>query len=366
MAAEGPGKSYASTPWIISVLGIQFLLALTCVYLLVQLWPHPTPSMRGASENPPAEEASPAQTDTAATDTATTAEDATATSSTTEQTTTIETRVEIQKKKATPEPKTGKVPCPSCEKAKDQEWCECEERVAKERAMFEKVDQLVRFDPTCVRLFGSVFLMWHEERLLLLILLAGMMGGFIHSIRSMYWYIGNRNLVMSWLAMYAALPVVGALMALVFYMVIRGGLFSPQSSIADTSPFGFTALAALVGMFSTRAAVKLQDIFDMLLTKAEEGKDSSKNPKPTLAKISPATVTVGSAAFDLTLEGDGFVERSFVFANDTELQKTLEGDSKLIAKVPADLVATAGALKIKVVNPAPGGGESTPLDLTVT
>ena len=61
------------------------------------------------------------------------------------------------------------------------------------------------------------FDLWDEQRLLLLVILGGALGTLVHSLRSVYWYIGNRNLVMSWLAMYFMLPFAGSALALVFY-----------------------------------------------------------------------------------------------------------------------------------------------------
>lgn len=116
-----------------------------------------------------------------------------------------------------------------------------------------------------------------EERLLLIVALAGALGSSVHALRSFYWYVGNRGLVMSWLAMYLLLPVIGSLLGLIFYTTIRGGLF-PQATIQQTSPFAFVAISALVGMFSVQAALKLQDIAETVFTKAGQGRESKPQP----------------------------------------------------------------------------------------
>lgn len=59
-------------------------------------------------------------------------------------------------------------------------------------------------------------------------------------------------------------------MALVFYFVIRGGFLTPQVAAEETSPYGFAALAGLVGMFSDPAMEKLREVFGTLLALAEE------------------------------------------------------------------------------------------------
>ena len=77
--------------------------------------------------------------------------------------------------------------------------------------------------------------------------------------------------------MYVLLPFVGAALGLVFYLVIRGGFFSTQASVDETSPFGFAALAALVGMFSEQAVLKLKEVAETLLSKPAQGKDAAKS-----------------------------------------------------------------------------------------
>ncbi len=88
--------------------------------------------------------------------------------------------------------------------------------------------------------------------------------------------------------MYALLPFIGATIALVFYLVIRGGFFSPQVSVEATSPFGFAALSALIGMFTEEAVVKLKQIAETVLAKSEKGKDHAA-PAPKVSKILPDT-----------------------------------------------------------------------------
>jgi hypothetical protein len=127
--------------------------------------------------------------------------------------------------------------------------------------------------------------MWDEQRLLLLVILGGALGTLVHSLRSVYWYIGNRNLVKSWMAMYFMLPFAGAALALVFYLVVRGGFFSPQSSFQQTSPFGFAAFSALIGMFSSQAVLKLKEVAEVMLSKPLGGANAQPqglaNPSTT-------------------------------------------------------------------------------------
>ncbi|MFZ3170318.1 MAG: hypothetical protein WA130_22115 [Candidatus Methanoperedens sp.] len=113
-----------------------------------------------------------------------------------------------------------------------------------------------------------------EANLIVIVALSGALGGLVHSLRSFYKYVGYRKLVWSWFAMYILLPFVGTSMGLVFYLVIRGGFFSPQAGVEQTSPFGFAALAALVGLFSEQAVLKLKEVSEIVFSKGEAGADS--------------------------------------------------------------------------------------------
>jgi len=133
------------------------------------------------------------------------------------------------------------------------------------------------------------FKLWDEQILLLLVILGGALGTLVHCLRSVYWYVGERSLVKSWMAMYFMMPFAGAALALVFYLLVRGGFFSPQSSFQQTSPFGFAAFAALVGMFSSQAVLKLKDVAEVLLSKPKSGGDAK--PQGTVPPSTGGTAT---------------------------------------------------------------------------
>jgi IPT/TIG domain-containing protein len=111
-----------------------------------------------------------------------------------------------------------------------------------------------------------------DAHVLLLVILAGALGGTIHALRSLYWYVGNRELCWSWVPMYIVLPFSGAAIATVFFLIVRGGFLS-------AAPDGGTsvviiAIAALTGLFSQQAALKLQDIANAVLAKPAPGGNS--------------------------------------------------------------------------------------------
>jgi hypothetical protein len=123
------------------------------------------------------------------------------------------------------------------------------------------------------------FLFWtfrisDEVRLIFIVALAGALGGLIRATESLYWYVGKRALERRWVAESVLLPFVGTTLGLVFYFVIRAGFFSPQAPVQETNPFGFAALAILVGMFSEQIVVKLREVTETLLAKPSAGEDS--------------------------------------------------------------------------------------------
>jgi trimeric autotransporter adhesin len=86
---------------------------------------------------------------------------------------------------------------------------------------------------------------------------------------------------------------------------------------------------------------------------------------PTLTSISPQAITSGSTATNLTVTGTGFNSSSIVLLNGSPLSTTFNNSTTLTAVVmPADL-ASFGWASISVATPAPGGGTSAVLPLTI-
>ena len=109
--------------------------------------------------------------------------------------------------------------------------------------------------------FGDHITIRVETLFFAIVAFAGALGGLVHTLRSFSMYVGTRSLRWSWIPFNLLLPVVGALGGTVFYLVFRGGLFSTSSSSADiANPYGFAAIAALVGLFSEQAMEKLRQI----------------------------------------------------------------------------------------------------------
>jgi len=115
-----------------------------------------------------------------------------------------------------------------------------------------------------------------EFDLLLLVLLAGALGAFLHTAQSYSDYVGNRTLKRSWAWWYSLRPFIGAGLALVFYAAVRGGVLAittgSNAKASELNPFGVVSVAAMVGMFSKAATTKLGEVFDTLF-KSDKPKD---------------------------------------------------------------------------------------------
>ena len=83
-------------------------------------------------------------------------------------------------------------------------------------------------------------------------------------------------------------PFIGSALALIFYIVIRGGIVSFDSGGMSpdnltVNPFGIMTVACLAGLFSKQAIDKLREIFENIfqLKKEVERKDGLNGSSST-------------------------------------------------------------------------------------
>jgi len=141
-----------------------------------------------------------------------------------------------------------------------------------------------------------------ELDLLYLVLLAGTLGSFLHTAQSYSEYVGNRTLKSSWVWWYSFRPFIGAGLALVFYAAVRGGFMAiatgSSAKASELNPFGVVSVAAMVGMFSKAATVKLGEVFDTVFKteKPKETKDPVAGSSQTSTQAPGKTGTGNAAA----------------------------------------------------------------------
>jgi hypothetical protein len=368
-AGGGPGNAHVGVKGVVA-LGLYCVAAFVlCGIAVVELWPHPTPS-----GTPPAADTSAVAQPPAAINTATTAKPP-ATPPATDTGTAAKPPViappidtatgakppatpEAAETATAPKPATSTAPADIATVCKDESsrCAKCESAAAALRLRYSSGAK--SNDPECVHVLGMWLILWEEERLLLIVLLGGALGALLHISRSFTAYVGARKFVVSWLPWYALTPFVGAFLAMVFYLTIRGGFFSSNAPVGSTSPFGFAAVAALVGMFSRQATEKLLKTFDAIFTAAPDGTDPLRTPAPKPVLDSVTGVMPGPP-LQVVLKGSGFTKASKVHIGTNEVPTEWTSDKELKAKVPADQLPAAGQpLSFTVVTPPPGGGTS--------
>lgn len=210
-----------------------------------------------------------------------------------------------------------------------------------------------------------------DERLILLVIVAGMLGSFVHAATSLADFTGNNNFNKNWTWFYLLRPVIGMSLALVFYFVIRGGFLTTSGGAKDINPYGIAALAGLVGMFSKQATDKLSEVFSTLFKAAPgEGDDKrSGSLKPdakaiTITAVQPKSLPSKSTNQTITVTGTNFVDGSQVLLDETAQQTTFVSASKITARLADQALAAPKNFKLKVVNP--DGTESPKVDFIVT
>lgn len=220
---------------------------------------------------------------------------------------------------------------------------------------------------------GFSFRLDPDVRLLILVLLAGALGSYIHAVQSFTSYVGNSSFKTTWTWWYILRLPVGATLALFIYFVVRGGLLAAGSATAsgaanDLNLYGIMSFSGLAGLFSKQAADKLSEVFDTLFATKEDRKREDKlgeNPRPEVASVSPDTFAAGVAEMEITLTGQGFVKDSFVKASGKKLPTAFKSAQSLTARITANGFSGRSEIEISVVNPTPGGGESDPVLLKI-
>jgi len=190
---------------------------------------------------------------------------------------------------------------------------------------------------------------WYEIRLLLIVMICGALGALLHCIRSLFWYVGERELRWSWLLMYILLPFNGTILAVAFYFVIRGGFF-PQAKADESSPISFAALAIIIGLFSQQAILKLKQVFDTMFTTPPPGENAkpqiTRAPAPKILNVSPEKGAI-SGGDAIIITGANFSDEVAVKFGDIPAKSVEAVSNTIKAITPAH---AAGKVDIVVTN----------------
>jgi hypothetical protein len=220
-------------------------------------------------------------------------------------------------------------------------------------------NKVLAFKP--FRFFGLGPYNWAPDlRMFLTVIIAGTIGSLIHTLTSFGDYVGNRRLSSSWLWWFVLRTPIGISLAIVSYLILRGGLIAPtlqasrdgdlQGATVLLNPYGIAAFAALAGMFSRQATDKLREVFETVFTaqKAVPRAEPLKG-RPAL-ELDPARLTRGKPQL-LTVAGTGF---------DKNIKATVDSKSRAVQWISEtqikitildEDVAKAGRLDLTLKNP---------------
>ena len=86
---------------------------------------------------------------------------------------------------------------------------------------------------------------------------------------------------------------------------------------------------------------------------------------PAAVSVSPALILAGSGATTLIVTGTGFTSASTILWNGNPLPTSYLSDTQLSALAPSSYLANLGWGQVVVSTPSPGGGQSSPLVVSV-
>ena len=133
-------------------------------------------------------------------------------------------------------------------------------------------------DDTWVPLSAWGWKLGDDTRLLVIVVIAAALGGYIHAATSFADFVGNRSFEESWRWWYVLRNFIGIALALLFYFVVRGGLLATNADANEMSVYGIAAVAGLSGLFSKQATDKLEEVFTTLFkTETGRGDDLRKD-----------------------------------------------------------------------------------------
>lgn len=299
----------ASTPWQglgVKILGGYLLLVFSLVFLMVGLWPPALPSPDTAKANR-IEAEKTLENKTTALEKAEIAEAKAAAAAQLP----MESNKQVQSTGAPSGTKSeANATTIATAKAEAKTASDVLQRAKEDRDFAREdlqkkrdIEETVNDPNVKTKLAGQIN---RELDLIWLVLLAGCLGSFLHVAQSYSEYIGNQTLKSRWAWWYCFRPFIGAGLALVVYAAARGGFMAiatgSNAKASELNPFGLVAIAAMVGMFSKAATIKLGEVFETLFKsdKAKESKDTLTGSSQTSSQPAGKAAAGGTAASTAT------------------------------------------------------------------
>jgi Na+-driven multidrug efflux pump len=113
--------------------------------------------------------------------------------------------------------------------------------------------------------------------------LAGFIGACVYSLYAIILHLSppKKDFDKNWTGWYVLRPIVGAGLALIVYVLIRGGLLSVGSNVSNLNFLGFTGFSFIVGLFTEPTMHKLNDLADTMFGVTDEKTSGQEAKKKT-------------------------------------------------------------------------------------
>lgn len=205
--------------------------------------------------------------------------------------------------------------------------------------VLESIDVLAD-DPLSRRSFH--FLWWsgkpHTDTIIIMLALgAGVVGSFVQTATSLVKYIGNRKLRTWWVPFYVARAPIAAALAVIVYLLVRGGLFPGNGASEEISGHGVAALAGLAGMFSNKAVDKLEQVFSSAFGTDTTSTDSLAGDGPTIDRVE---WDAEAATPSLLIRGTHFTDGALAVIDGEVVSIATEEHELLRVELDAEILAT--------------------------
>jgi len=195
--------------------------------------------------------------------------------------------------------------------------------------------------------------------LLLLVALMGFLGNMIHIASSFTAYVGNNTFKRSWILWYFVKPFTAAGLAVIVYFIIRAGFLSYGSGAAGISLYGILSLAALAGLFTDSATLKLKEVFEVIFKTKDDRKDKlngstsgNAGSAATVSGVSPQSVPP-AVSTTITVTGTNLDQAGIkvtMGGNDVTASATITAISIVINYTPSAADSEAGEVEMQVLD----------------
>lgn len=157
-------------------------------------------------------------------------------------------------------------------------------------------------------------------------------------------------------------------------LTLSGSSFAPTPSVFfdGTSLTVATATTDTITTTIPSALLKTSGSHNVTVVNAAPGGGTSNaisytvtNPSVVISSVTPSNALVGDAAKSIAIVGTGFVSATTIAFNGTTVSSTFTDSAHMSATLPASSFTNPGNFPVTAMNPAPGGGLSSPVTFQV-